>query len=120
MDALIAAAAVAVLGALVLAAGLMAYRLWCAGVREERALLMHRVLEREGVTLDGCADKGTLAQTAAAARRCLLCRDRETCVAWLEGDAAVPLDRFCPNADLIARLKAEGRASLPGAGYACH
>jgi hypothetical protein len=112
MDALIAAAAVAVLGGLAVAAGVVVYRLWRAGIREER-LLMHRVLEREGVNLDGCTDKGTLADTAAAARRCLLCRDRETCLAWLEGDAGVPLERFCPNADLIARLKAQGRASSP-------
>ena len=61
MDVLITAAAVAVLGGLTLMAGLMGYRLWRAGMREEGALLMHRVLEREGVSLDGCTDKGTLA-----------------------------------------------------------
>jgi hypothetical protein len=116
MDALIITAAVVLLGGLAVAAGLVVFRLWRAGMREERALLMHRVLDREGVSLDGCTDKGTLAQTAAAARRCLLCRDRETCLAWLEGEAAVPLDRFCPNADLIARLKAEEQATSPIAG----
>jgi hypothetical protein len=70
MDALIAIAAVALLGGLVVAAGLLTYRLWRAGMREERQLLMHRVLEREGVSLDGCTDRGTLTQTAAATRRC--------------------------------------------------
>ena len=113
MDTLITTAAVVLLGGLAIAAGLVVYQLWRAGMREGRSLLMHRVLEREGVSLDGCTDRGTLAQTAAATRRCLLCRDRETCVAWLEGEAAVPLDRFCPNADLIARLKAERRTSSP-------
>ena len=116
MDTLIITATVALLGGLAVAAGLVVYRLWRAGMREERVLLMHRVLERESVSLDGCTDKSTLAQAAIAARRCLLCRDRETCVAWLEGEAAVPLDRFCPNADLIARLKADGRTRSPIAG----
>lgn len=116
METIITAAVVAILAGLAVAAGLVVYRLWRAGMREERALLMHRVLEREGVNLDGCADKGTLAQTAVAARRCLLCRHRETCVAWLEGETAVALERFCPNADLIARLKADGRTSSLIAG----
>lgn len=107
MDTLVITAAVALFCALAVAAALVTYRLWRAGMREERTLLMHRVLEREGVILDGCTEKATLAQTAAAARRCLLCRDRETCLAWLEGDESVPLGRFCPNADLIARLQAE-------------
>jgi len=112
VDALIIAAAVGFLCALVLAAGLVVYRLWIAGLREQRTLLMHRVLEREGISLDGCTDPRLLAQTAVAARGCLLCRDRETCLAWLEGDAPVPLDRFCPNADLFARMRADAR-SIP-------
>ena len=116
MDTLIITAVVVLLGSLVVAAGLVAYQLWRAGVREERILRMHRVLEREGVSLDGCTETGTLAQTAAAARRCLLCRERETCLAWLEGEVGVPLERFCPNADLIARLKADGQASSPSPG----
>jgi hypothetical protein len=28
-------------------------------------------------------------------------------VAWLEGESGVPLNHFCPNAELIAQLKAE-------------
>jgi hypothetical protein len=116
MDALIIAAVTAVLGGLAVAAALVVYRLWRAGVHEDRALLMHRVLEHEGVSLNGCAHESVLARTAVAARGCLLCRARETCIAWLEGDAAMPLSRFYPNVDLVARLKAERRASSPSPG----
>ena len=116
METLMIAATLAVLGGLMLVAGLNVYRLWRAGMREERALLMHRVLEHEGVRLDGCTDASVLTQTAHAARSCLLCRGKETCIAWLEGEATVPLDHFCRNADLIARLRADGRTSAPSVG----
>jgi len=113
METLMIAATVAVLGGLMLVAGREVYRLWRAGMREERALLMHRVLEHEGVHLDGCTDASVLTQTAHAARNCLLCRGKQTCIAWLEGEAAVPLDQFCRNADLITKLRADGRMSTP-------
>jgi hypothetical protein len=116
MDTLIVAAAVAVLGGLMVLGVMDVYRLLRAGMREDQALLMHRVLEHEGARLDGCTDASVLTQTAHAARSCLRCRDQETCIAWLEGEATLPLDRFCPNADLIARLGADGRASSSGAG----
>jgi len=111
MNTLITAVAVAVLVGLVLAAAVMVYQLWRAGMREKPPLLMHQVLEREGVDLDRCQDESVLAQVGAAARTCLLCRDRDTCVAWLEGEGAVPLDHFCPNAELIGRMKADGAST---------
>ncbi len=106
MDALIEAAALAALVTLAVMVGVVVYRLGRAGRREE-PLLLHRVLEREAVSLEGRTDQETLVQAAGAARRCLLCRHRETCLAWLGGETGTPLERFCPNADLIARLKAE-------------
>lgn len=106
MDTLIAAAAVAVLSALTVMVGVVVYRLGRAGACQG-PLLLHRVLEREEVSLEGHTDRATLTQTAAAARRCVLCRDRETCLAWLGGEPDMPLERFCPNADLIGRLKTE-------------
>ena len=107
MDVVITTVAAAVLLAIAVAAGVKVYQLWRAGMRERPPLLMHRVLQHEGVELAACADEGRLVQVAAAARRCLLCRDRETCVAWLEGDSGVPLDHFCPNAELITQLRVE-------------
>jgi hypothetical protein len=86
-------------------AAVMTYRLWRAGMRQTRPLLTHRVLEREGVSLAGCSDPGTLARAGAAARSCLRCRDEAACLRWLEGDASLPLQRFCPNDDVIARLR---------------
>jgi hypothetical protein len=116
METLMIAATVAVLGGLMLVAGLEVYRLWHVGMREEQTLLMNRVLEHEGVRLDGGTEASVLTQTAHAARSCLLCRGKETCIAWLEGEATVPLDHFCRNADLIARLRADGRTSAPSVG----
>jgi hypothetical protein len=109
MDMLITAAAGGVLGGLLVATGVMTYRLWRAGMRQKGSLLMHRVLEREGVSLEGCADEAVLARTSAAARGCLLCRDQATCLAWLEGDAPVSLQQFCPNAEMIADLRSARR-----------
>jgi hypothetical protein len=116
MDTAITAAVVALLGAFVLAAGFMSYRLWRAGSSEQGPLLMHRVLEREGVSVEGCTDDGALAQIAAAARGCLLCRDQETCRAWLGGDTSASLEEFCPNAELIGRMKADGRVAPSNPG----
>jgi hypothetical protein len=109
MDLLMTAAAGVVLGIILVAVGVTSYRLWRAGMYEERPLLMHRVLEHEGANVERCTDEGALAQIATAARGCLLCRDKETCLAWLEGDAPVSLQQFCPNAEMIGRLKADAR-----------
>jgi hypothetical protein len=116
LDELIATIVAVVLGGFVLAAGLTLFRLWRAAMREKRPLLMHRVLEREAVSVEGCTDVSTITQIAAGMRRCLFCRDWEICVAWLNGDIETPLNRFCPNAELIARLKSGTAIGLPGAG----
>jgi hypothetical protein len=103
MDGMIAAGAALI--ALLATAGVLTYRLWLAGVRQGRPLLTSRVLEREGARLAGCSDPGTLARAGMAARSCLRCRDRAACLRWLEGDPSLSLRQFCPNDDLIARLK---------------
>lgn len=115
MDMLITAAAGLLPGALLVMAGVMSYRLWRAGMREGGRLLMHRVLEREGVSLEGCTDEAVLARAGAAARSCLLCRDRATCLAWLEGHGSAPLRHFCPNAEMIGDLRL-ARTSAPPRG----
>lgn len=107
MDTLIAVILVTLVALCVVMVGWAVYRLWRAGICEEGGLLMQRVLEREGVSLESREDYATLARAVVAARRCVLCQDHDTCLAWLEGKAAIPLDHFCPNADLIAKLKAE-------------
>jgi hypothetical protein len=112
MEVLIIATAAALVSVGVVAIVLRTFRLWRAGIGAAQPLLMHRVLEREGATPRDGADVRTLVQMATAARGCLLCRDQETCRAWLKGESAASLQEFCPNADLIGQLKAE--RSAPG------
>ena len=111
MDTLVAVVALAGACAVILAAAWAAYRLWRAVMRDERPVLMHRVLEREGLSLAGTVDPMEVARGAAAIRRCVACRERETCLAWLEGEDRIAFERFCPNADLIAGLKARACAA---------
>jgi hypothetical protein len=106
MDTLVAVGSIAGLCAIAMAAVWAGYRLWRTVMREQRPLLMHRVLEREGLSLAGGMDAMELARGAAAIRRCAACRDHETCLAWLEGQHTEAFERFCPNAELIAELKA--------------
>jgi hypothetical protein len=121
MDTLAAAVIAAGFGGVMLLAGWVVYRLWRAGIREDRPFLMHRMFARQGVSLEGVEYSPQLEQVALAARRCVVCGDWETCRAWLEGEGEGGHDAFCPNADLIARLKAEqagrrfGRAEAKGA-----
>jgi hypothetical protein len=103
MGGVIAAGAAVV--AFLATAGVMTYRLWQAGRRQVRPLLTSRVLDRAGVSLAGCSDPAVLARAGAAARGCLRCRDRAACLRWLEGDESQSLRQFCPNDDLIARLR---------------
>jgi hypothetical protein len=112
MEVLIIGTAAALVSVVVIAAGVRTYRLWRAGIGTTQPLLMHRVLEREGATAEDGADARTLVQMATAARGCLLCRDQQTCRAWLQGESAAALQDFCPNAQLIGQLKAE--RSAPG------
>ena len=110
MDTLLTVAIVAGLGGLILAAGWAVHGLWRAVMREDRPILMHRMLQRQGLSLDQLDDSLEFEQAAAAMRRCVVCRDRETCLAWLEGDGKTGYEGFCPNAGLIARLKSEAAA----------
>jgi hypothetical protein len=109
MDALVTLAIVAASGGLVVVAGLALYRLWCAVMQGDRPVLMHRMLARQGLSLAGVVDPDGLARAGAAARRCIACSSQDSCLAWLQRDGSTGYERFCPNADFIARLKAEGR-----------
>jgi hypothetical protein len=112
METLLWMAIAAVYGALFLIAGRALYRLWAAAMREDRPLLMHRMLDRQGLSLGRLVGPAELAQAAAAVRRCILCRQRETCVAWLDRKARTGYERFCPNSDFIASLKGRGPRAI--------
>lgn len=106
MDTLVGVAIIAGYGSLILATGWALYRMWRVTVREDRPVLMHRILERNGLSLGELVSRSELVQAAAAARRCVACRDREKCLAWLERDGATGYQQFCPNSNFIDRLKA--------------
>jgi len=110
MDTLVTVAIVAGLSGLTLVTGWAVYRLLRAVTREDRPVLMHRMLQRQGLSLGRLEHSTELGRAAAAVRRCVVCRDRETCLAWLEADGKTGYEGFCPNADFIARLKAEAAA----------
>jgi hypothetical protein len=80
--------------------------MWRAAMIEERPVLMHRMLQRQGVSIAGVADYATLEQACHAARRCVACRDAEACKVWLEGGKTDGYEAFCPNVEFIAKLKA--------------
>jgi hypothetical protein len=83
---------------------------------EERPVLMYRVLERQGVSVAESTDPMELTKRANAIRRCVACRERESCLAWLEGDESIAFERFCPNAALISGLRAGARAAARAGG----
>jgi hypothetical protein len=110
MDTFVTVVSVAGLGGLLLAGGWAVHGLWRAVIREDRPVLMHRMLERQGLSMDRLESPLELVQAAAAARRCVMCRDRGTCLAWLERDGRTGYEAFCPNADFIARLRTDAAA----------
>jgi hypothetical protein len=111
MDAVLTAGIVAVFGAMALALGWALHRLWRAVMREDRPVLLHRMLARHGARFELVEHSSQLEQAGAAVRRCVVCREQERCLAWLDGGGNSGYEAFCPNAGLIARLKAEGRAA---------
>lgn len=98
----------AALIALVVVVGRAMWVMWRATMIEERPVLMHRMLQRQGVTIAGVEDYATLEQACHAARRCVACADVEACKAWLETGKTEGYEAFCPNCEFIEGLKAKG------------
>jgi hypothetical protein len=86
-------------------AGRALWVMWRGAMIEERPLLMHRMLKRQGVTIAGVEDHATLAQACHAARRCVACRDVEACKAFLDGGNPERYVSFCANVEFIEQLK---------------
>jgi Family of unknown function (DUF6455) len=95
----------AALIALVAVAARGLWVMWRGTMIEERPVLMHRMLKRQGVTIAGVEDYATLEQACHAARRCVACRDLEACKAWLDGGKTESYEAFCPNVEFIEQLK---------------
>ncbi|SIT02196.1 hypothetical protein SAMN05421759_11087 [Roseivivax lentus] len=82
---------------------------------EERMRLRRRMFAQCGVSV---AALHAAQDLDAAARRsvetCVSCDADGSCAAWLgAGQRGETPPRFCPNRDLIASLRADGRADMP-------
>lgn len=110
----------AALLALAVVAGRALWVIWRGAMIQERPLLMHRMLKRQGVSIDGVEDYAALEQACRAARRCVACRDVELCKEWLDAGKTQGYEAFCPNCEFIERLKTKGeeaaaRSAVPNA-----
>ena len=97
----------ALFGATALGAGILVFAvlaLWRAMI-DERPLLLPEVLRLAGVDMAAHANGTGAREFALAARRCMDCRVRGECEAWLGQPAEEGYEAFCPNAGYVARLK---------------
>lgn len=67
----------------------------------ETRLRLAEMLGRRGVKLG--EDPGEVYAEAAATRRCVYCRDKAQCDAWLASGKTEGFEAFCPNAAYIKR-----------------
>jgi hypothetical protein len=95
-----------VVGALVLFAAGARYwwRVTAGATIAEGSLRFSRVLHRLGIDLGKVESERTLREAAINVRRCLTCREREACDAWLASGEPEGVVRFCPNAPLLRAL----------------
>jgi hypothetical protein len=105
MDTLAMVVVVASLSGLILAVGWTIHGLWRIVMREDRPVLVYRMLEHLGLSMNRFLYPAEVEQFATATRRCLMCRDRATCLAWLERDGKTGYEAFCPNADFISKVR---------------
>jgi len=70
-------------------------------LHDDGRLRLRRMLARNGVPMAaaGASDY----EMALATRRCVACAGKPRCDAWLATHRREGFDRFCPNANLIAR-----------------
>jgi hypothetical protein len=93
--------------------GMVAF--WWRAAQYRGPLLLERMMRRNGLELSRAPDSANL-ELALAARRCTLCASHERCRRWLVSGKRTGHESFCPNAQLIERLKER----WPQAGPAAH
>jgi hypothetical protein len=84
--------------------GLFLYAVFAQSWRmlhDDGRLRLRRMLARNGVTM-GAAEASSY-ELALATRRCVACADKARCDTWLAAHGHAGFEKFCPNADLIAR-----------------
>ena len=62
-----------------------------------------RMLERQGLALDGVVAEVGIGPMARAARRCTFCDNKAACRAALDLPSGCGFPPFCPNAALFSR-----------------
>lgn len=77
---------------------------WWRAEQYEGPLLLEKMMRRHGLELAGAPESANL-ELALAARRCALCARHEKCRQWLAAGQRTGYESFCPNAQLIERLK---------------
>lgn len=75
-------------------------KLWRTALDEETPLRLFQVLERRGKRAPDL--DSDLYAGANAVRRCVFCRARAECDAWLASGRRDGLEQFCPNAGFVA------------------
>jgi hypothetical protein len=84
--------------------GLFLYAVFAQSWRmlhDDGRLRLRRILARNGVRM--AAAGASNYEMACATRRCVGCAGKRQCDAWLAARRREGFERFCPNADLIAR-----------------
>ena len=97
-------AAAGLIVAVVLLAAVVFYRAWRHVHEEQRQLLLFLVLERRGIARKRLAAVAGPQALSDAVSRCMQCRDKEACRAWLECWGTGARAPECPNAALLGRV----------------
>lgn len=72
---------------------------------KDTRLRLAEVLERRGGRLP--VDPIAMTQTVYATRACVFCSAKAECDTWLWSGRSEGIERFCPNAEFIARVEAK-------------
>jgi len=85
------------------------------GAFEERMALRRKMLSVTGVKLpERRIPQDVEDEIRDSVINCYECKSGDTCESWLATVAdGVPPPKFCPNRDLILRLKADGYSKKP-------
>ncbi len=79
--------------------------LWQQGSGDQRPVLIHRMLQRQGERVAYRAVAAGGRDFARAVEQCVACQKAAECRAWLLSGAIDGYESFCPNAGFVQRAK---------------
>lgn len=94
--------------AIMVTGGVLVFRvlpLWRRDERDDRPMQLAELMEREGLSAANAVASGDAHDLARATARCGMCTGEAECRAWLDSGKHEGYQAFCPNAELIERLK---------------